>query len=393
MLRRTFGFTRAAYRNLRRRTDLPRFLTYTVTFGCNARCIMCDSWKLPAKGDLTLDELEHIIPQLPTMDAVRLTGGEPFVRRDLPQIAELIQQQLKPLVLHVTTNGFLTDRIVRFCEQRDRSTPLQLLVSVDGVGEKHNHVRGSSLAWQVVMETLNQLAPRQHELKLRLAVNQTIVDAEGLEHYRRLRKLLRPLNVFNNVVMAYNTSATYNLEKEVDVAPTQIGEFHTFGEFTNDDLLELMREVEADIKDLPYWERLAKRYYLRGIRNRLLHDRGEPNPKCVALNSHLRIFPNGDVPTCQFNSKTVGNLRRQSFKEVWECSTAETQRKWVRACPGCWAECEVLPSALYTLDLLRESARRPAKSNSVAKTDDAPDRSATGEPDQHEERLKPVSAT
>lgn len=57
MLRRTLGLTRAVYRNRRQRTDLPRFLTYTVTFGCNARCIMCDSWKMPAKGDLTLDDV------------------------------------------------------------------------------------------------------------------------------------------------------------------------------------------------------------------------------------------------------------------------------------------------------------------------------------------------
>lgn len=358
MLRRTLGFTRAVFRNRRGRTDLPRFLTYTVTFGCNARCIMCDSWKMPAKGDLTLEELERLIPQLPVMDAVRLTGGEPFVRKDLPQIGELIQRHLKPLVLHITTNGFLTDRIVSYCEKRDRGTPLQMLISVDGVGDKHNRVRGSSIAWNSVMETLNQLAPRQDELRLRLGVNQTIVDAEGVDHYRRLRELLRPLRVFNNVVMAYDTSATYNLETEVDVAPTQIGEFHTFGEFSKEDLVGLIREVESDLKELPYWERVAKRYYWRGIRNRLLRDEGKPNPKCVALNSHLRIFPNGDIPTCQFNSKIAGNLRRQTFQEIWASSNAEAQRKWVRACPGCWAECEVLPSALYTIDLLREAVRR-----------------------------------
>lgn len=368
MLRRTFRFARAVYRNRHGRTDLPRFLTYTVTFGCNARCIMCDSWKMPAKGDLTLEELEHIIPQLPRMDAVRLTGGEPFVRKDLPRIGELIQRKLRPLVLHITTNGFLTERIVNYCENRDRRTPLQMLISVDGVSDKHNHVRGSSLAWESVIKTLHELAPRQDELKLRLGVNQTIVDAEGVHHYRRLRELLRPLGVFNNVVMAYDTSATYNLEKEIDVAPKQIGEFSTFGDFSKEDLIELMQEVGSDLKELPYWERIAKRYYWRGIRNRLLNDEGTPNPKCVALNSHLRIFPNGDVPTCQFNSKVAGSLRRQSFREIWDSPAAEAQRKWVRACPGCWAECEVLPSALYTVDLLKEAGRRsPASERATSK--------------------------
>ena len=350
MLRRIYRYGKAVWNNRRQQTGPPRFLTYTVTFGCNARCIMCDSWKMPTAGDLTLEEIEHIFRQLPTLDAVRLTGGEPFVRKDFPQIAAAAEKYLDPLVLHITTNGFLTDRIVEYCEQRNKKRRLQMLISVDGVEEKHNQVRGSSLAWRSVMETIEPLAPRQKELHLRLGVNQTIVDAEGAEHYKKLREVLRPHGVFNQMVMAYDSSATYNLEKGVDVAPTEIGQFTTFGEFDENTLKSLLAEVEKDLQDLPWAERFAKRYYLRGIRNRLLHRRGEPSPKCVALNAHLRLFPNGDVPTCQFNSNTVGNLREQSFQDLWESAAAEKQRAWVRRCPGCWAECEVLPSALYTLD-------------------------------------------
>ena len=120
---------------------MPRFLTYIVTFGCNARCIMCDSWKKPTKGDLKIDEIERIFREMPRMDAVRLSGGEPFARKDFGEIAQLAKRHLNPLFLHVTTNGFLTDRIVEFCETRDRSIPLELLVSVDGIGEKHNQIR------------------------------------------------------------------------------------------------------------------------------------------------------------------------------------------------------------------------------------------------------------
>ncbi len=360
MLARTVSFLRSVYRNRNHQVALPRFLTYTVTFGCNARCIMCDSWKMPAKGDLSLDEVDRIFSQLPVMDAVRLTGGEPFVRRDLAEIGQIAQQRLKPLMLHITTNGFLTDRVVAYCEQRDRRVPLQMLVSIDGVGEKHNHVRGSTQAWNMVMETIRALAPRQKSLRLRLGVNQTIVDAEGVDHYRQLREVLRPLGIHNNVVMAYDMSATYNMERDVDVAPTEVGQFSTFGEFTDQNLRDLLDEVEQDVKLLPFGERLAKRYYLRGIRNRLLEKRGTPNPKCVALNAHLRIFPNGDVPTCQFNSRVVGNLREQTFRDVWGSLIATEQRAWVKRCPGCWAECEVLPSAIYTLDLLKPTFAKRA---------------------------------
>lgn len=367
---RPFGFLRAVWRNRRQQLDLPRFLTYTVTFSCNAKCIMCDSWKMPSPDDLTMEEIARVFDQLPHLDAVRLTGGEPFVRRDLPDIARLAQEKLKPLVLHITTNGFLTERIVKYCEQRKRDLPLHLLISVDGVGEKHNQVRGTRNAWNSVMETIRALAPRRRALRMSISVNQTIVDAEGVEHYKLLRDELRPLGVHNNVVMAYDLSATYNMEKEVDIAPKEIGQFTTFGEFTPDHIHELVRELERDLKYYPFFERLAKRYYLRGIAHRLLGQGGVPNPRCVALNAHLRMFPNGDVPTCQFNSKTVGNLRRQSFAEVWNSARAAEQRDWVHKCPGCWAECEVLPSAIYTADLLKESlfpsSPRPVPASNIS---------------------------
>lgn len=343
---------RTIWRNQRRRVDLPRFLTYIVTFTCNARCIMCDSWRKPSPNDLDLHEIESIFAQLPRMDAVRLSGGEPFVRRDLLDIAHLVQRRLRPAFLHITSNGFLTDRIVRFCEERDTTVPLELLISVDGVKEKHNEVRGHDQAWDYVNRTLEALAPRRRELRLELAVNQTIVDAAGVEHYKKLRDHLAPLGVRNNFVMAYDASATYHLEGETEVAPGEIGEFTTFGEFSEEQLRDLFDSVERDLANYPLPERTAKRYYLRGIRNRLLGDVGQPNPKCVALSSHIRLLPDGGVPVCQFNTHSVGNLRQQSFEELWHGEAIRGQREWVRNCAGCWAECEVLPNAIYSGDLL-----------------------------------------
>lgn len=316
---------------------------------------MCDSWQKPSPDDLSVAELEAILRQLPPMDAVRLTGGEPFVRKDLLDITHLVQAQLRPLVLHVTTNGFLTRRIVEFCERRRKDVDLHLLVSVDGYGEKHNQVRGQAFAWDRVVETVEALAPRRRELRLKLAVNQTVVDAEGLEHHSRLREWLGPLDVHNQVVLAYDASATYDVRPE-QVATSQIGAFTPFGTFAPGELEALVDVVEADVEHFAPAERLAKRYYVRGLRQRVVEGRAWPNPPCVALNSHLRIFPNGDVPTCQMNTTVVGNLRSTPFAEVWASARALEQRSWVERCAGCWAECEVLPSALYSGDIVRALA-------------------------------------
>jgi len=353
MARRGGELLQSIARTRRGQDDAPRMLTYIVTFRCNARCVMCDSWRKDGEGELTLDEIERIFVQMPRLHAVRLTGGEPFVRKDLAEIAALVERHLQPALLHITTNGFLTERIVRFCEQREKKVPLQLLVSLDGEGEKHDQIRGRADAWQHAFATVQALAPRQEELGLRLAVNQTILDAEGMRHYAKLRDRLRPLGVRNQVVIAYEASATYHLAREIDVAPRAPGGFATFTELAKDELGALFDEIERDLEDQPLPERVAKRYYLDGIRGRLLRGEASPNPPCVALGAHMRLFPNGDVPTCQFNTKRVGNLRQQSFADLWSGAPAEAQRAWVRKCQGCWAECEVLPSAIYSGDLLR----------------------------------------
>lgn len=341
-------------RTRRGRVDKPRLLTYIVTFRCNARCVMCDSWQKPAEDELTLAELDTIFRQLPRLHAVRLSGGEPFVRADFAEIADLAVARLRPTALHVTTNGFLTERIVRFCEQRDRGTPLELLVSVDGVEEQHDRIRGRRDAWDKTFATLQALAPRRRELNLQLTVNQTILDAEGAASFEPLRARLKPLNIENQIVVAYESSATYTLGRATDDhAPKQTGSYATFGALPPPVASTLVAQARRASKDYRLGHRIAKRYYLRGIESRLLHGRGAPNPPCVALNAHLRLFPNGDVPTCQFNGERVGNLRTQTFAELWSSPRMRDQRDWVRACAGCWAECEVLPNAIYSGDIVR----------------------------------------
>ncbi len=341
------------WRNRQRKRTLPRYLTYIVTFACNARCIMCDSWKKPAENELTLQEIEHICQQLPRLDALRLSGGEPFVRGDFEQIAALMQKYLQPKLLHITTNGFLPKRVIEFCENRDKSVPLQLLISVDGMEDLHNETRGHKNAWNLVNKTLEALAPRRKALNLSLAVNQTLTEPSGIAHYRQLREHLRELKVHNQVVIAYDDSATYSDSKESVVFMPEAGSYPLFGKnWQREHLEELFSELENDIAGYPFVERVAKRYYLQGLSNRLLHSQAAPNPPCVALNAHIRLFPDGTVPTCQFNSTPAGNLRDQPFADLWFGEQARAQRAWVNRCAGCWAECEVLPSAIYSGDVL-----------------------------------------
>jgi cyclic pyranopterin phosphate synthase len=88
----------------------------SVTDRCNFRCQYC----MPAEGlpwlerdeILTFEEIERLVSLLAEMGVhdVRLTGGEPLVRRDFPVLAAMLAQLEGVQDLSLTTNGFLLER-------------------------------------------------------------------------------------------------------------------------------------------------------------------------------------------------------------------------------------------------------------------------------------------
>ncbi|MEM8710102.1 MAG: radical SAM protein, partial [Planctomycetota bacterium] len=210
----------------------PRLLTHTVTFRCNARCVMCDSWRLERQDELDLAEIDAIYSQLPRLDALRLTGGEPFVRKDLAEIAHLGAERVRPALVHVTTNVFLTELLLEFARGWDRRESLHMLVSLDGPEKMHDTIRGVPRSYERAIETLRQLAQLSQTGQLRLAVNQTVLDGAGAAEYPALRDELQALGIPLHVVVAYRESATYSLERDRDVATDLDGQFETFRDFT-----------------------------------------------------------------------------------------------------------------------------------------------------------------
>src|ERR1700723_3641716 len=91
-------------------------LRISVTDRCNFRCQYC----MPAEGLPSLDreeilsfeEIERLVRVLLAMGirAVRLTGGEPLVRRDLPVLVGMLRSIDGVRELSLTTNGYLLER-------------------------------------------------------------------------------------------------------------------------------------------------------------------------------------------------------------------------------------------------------------------------------------------
>ena len=126
----------------------PISLVHFVTNRCNARCSFCfidfDDPKT-FQHELTIQEIDSLTKNLGnSLLNVNLTGGEPFARKDLTEIAKKYLQNTTIQSIYVTTNASLPERIKNFAKEiseYDKEVELTFQISIDDMPEKHNKVR------------------------------------------------------------------------------------------------------------------------------------------------------------------------------------------------------------------------------------------------------------
>lgn len=144
------------------KSGLPLHLTFFVTAHCNAVCKHCFYHDSLNKGqtDLSLDELDKIAASMDRALWIAFTGGEPFLRKDLPEYAKILHDRLSPVTLSINTNGIQTDDIVDSAERLVKNCPntfVGILCSLDGLQETHDRIRGVPRNFVRTVETFRQL--------------------------------------------------------------------------------------------------------------------------------------------------------------------------------------------------------------------------------------------
>src|SRR6185312_8938130 len=130
---------------LSRPLALPLNLTVSVSYRCNSRCKTCNVWQRP-NDDLTLEEYEQIFASIGHAAYwFTFSGGEPTLRKDLPEIIGAAYRHCRPGIINIPTNGIqdqiIPARIERVLQAAPESEVIVNL-SMDGVGEKHDQIRG-----------------------------------------------------------------------------------------------------------------------------------------------------------------------------------------------------------------------------------------------------------
>ncbi len=356
----------AVLRNFNKPTK-PRFCTFAVTWKCNNKCSMCDVWKKKnLEPDLSYEEIDNIFKQkeLHKLNVIRISGGEPFLRKDLSDIIKSISDNTKAQFIHITSNGYSTKQIIDTMEDiLDYGVKVDLKISLEATDKVHDKIRGVSGAVNKTIKTLNELKKLREKYDFYLGINQTVSE-ENKDKIHEVRNFAETQDFGFHTALALSSRPVYveGTDQNMRNNPER---FSLFTDFTEKELNTLIKEMRRKSinSDGSFLEDISWRFYLQGLENRLLKNRDYPNPPCVALFSHMRLNPNGDIIICSYKTNVIGNLRKNSFKEIWFSKKAEKYRKIVKTCPGCWAGCEVIPNAFQSgyigFWLLKDLIKKP----------------------------------
>lgn len=184
-------------------------ITVVITQRCNAKCVMCDIHDHPSRPEEEMDL--SLLDKIPNSKLITITGGEPFLRKDICEVVGLLLAKSKRLIIH--TNGFYTDNIVALCKEHP---DVAIRVSMDGGPETHNAIRGIDI-YSHAVNTLSALK----DLGLKdLGVNFTLQDNNceellDLYHTAVRNKWDFAVNVVHNSYAFYKSDNEYLLRNRM----------------------------------------------------------------------------------------------------------------------------------------------------------------------------------
>jgi len=341
---------------------LPMNLTISVSYRCNSRCKTCNVWQRP-NDDFTLEEYDKTFASI-GRDAYWFTfsGGEPTLRKDLPAMVEAAYRHCRPGIINIPTNGIQDKIIPARIEQVLQAAPTSEVIvnlSLDGVGVKHDIVRGVKGNFERAMRTYAGLKALKGRYKNFTLGVHTVISNFNIDEfediYAFVRDGLRPDSFISEIA-----------EERVELDTVGMGITPPIGKYQPviERLQEGIRKAEFNgVSRIT--QAFRDRYY--DIVKRTLVEKRQVIP-CLAGIASAQIAPNGDVWTCCIRAESVGNLREHGydFRATWNTARASELRRSIKA-----GECYCpLANASYT-NMLCHAPTVAGVAASVGKATDA----------------------
>lgn len=313
-------------------TNQPAYAIFFVTSRCNLKCQHCFYWKeLNNKEELSLEEFNKISKGFKNLIYLNLTGGEPFLREDVDRICFYFYKHSGTKFIAISTNGFFTKKIIEKVTNilnSCRGIQLNIAISIDSLGEKHDRFRGVKGSFKNAVETIKEL--------------------------KKLKEKHPNLNIIiNTCYSTYNKKdikEIYDYLKELGVSYQRIGllrEDTKDKKLTEVSLEEYERAMEEIRKDE---NRQGGSDYskLFGIINQINNEINVKTRRykkrvipCVAGRNMLVVKENGDVFPCEILNRKMGNLKEVNYRinKLLSTKSSKEIRKFIKKkcfCPwGC----------------------------------------------------------
>jgi MoaA/NifB/PqqE/SkfB family radical SAM enzyme len=348
----TYGRTLALKKLMAPGVQMPSYLLMFVTNRCNARCEHCFYWRelnTRIKEELSLQEYEALARSLGPMLQITFTGGSPELRPDLPEVVRLFHRHCRPTNMTFCMLGYSTDRILQQVECMLTICPDQRIkigISLDGLGEEHDRLRGITGLFERVVRTIRGLGElkRSHP-NLRLDVGLTVhgLNYNSVEETARWARENLPIDVMKPILVRGDP---FNPETKQDVCKT------TYLKVVDQDASWLHRGPHAGrFTPLDYLVH-AKESVQRDIIRRT-SETGSTGLTCAGGRETAVIYPTGDVGGCELREGLLGNLRdvEFDFRKIWFGDAGQAFRDTVgqdTKCKGCYHHCFIAPALFRT---------------------------------------------
>lgn len=302
---------------------LPLNLTVSATYRCNSRCRTCNVWKKKT-NEFTADEFDRVFKSIGDSPYwLTISGGEPFLRDDIVQIYCSAYQHFKPEIITIPTNGILYNKIPSKVEEIVKNCPkTQVIInlSIDGIGENHDHIRNVKDNFERAMKTFEALRAFDFP-NFNLGIH-TVISKYNVNEIPQIYEHLLTKNPDSYI--------TEIAEERVELDTVGSGITPSSEEYTKaiDFLIgKIGHEKHSGVSKLTQAFRLE--YYDQV--KKVFKEKRQFIP-CYAGFASAHIAPDGDVWTCCIRAEPVGNLRDvdYDFKKVWFSDKAYSLRESIK---------------------------------------------------------------
>lgn len=296
-------------RILSNKNRTPLYLIFFITSRCNMRCKHCFFWKEINKlNELSLKEIEIISKTVDPLLFLRLTGGEPFLRDDVPEIVNLFYKNASLRNLGINTNGFFTEKIInnvkRILSQCDIA--LEVCVSIDDLPKQHDDNRGVKLAFEHAIKTVRELnSLKENHTNLMT----TIVLTVNSKNQGRLNQVFEIIKIAEPDFICANFIRGSSKEPKLKSINTRCYL----------DFVDLIKPYNSIHSHGLYLSKSVMDKVISSIIHKIFTTNKYQGMECVASDKIAVLYPNGDVCPCEILQNKIGNLKEFNFnfKRLW----------------------------------------------------------------------------